>query len=190
MVTHHCQPTVEDPTSEAEVSRIEDARLAADEAEASRIENARLAANEDTLVSDRSKMMRALRDLEAAKARVERDARNVYDETRSMLVSELLPVLDNFDRAIAAAEWNGDAPAVLEGARMIRGQLESVLHGYGLARFDAVGATFDPAVHDAANVIVVDDPSRDRLVVDQIEPGYTFGERLVRAAKVVIGRYA
>lgn len=149
-----------------------------------------LVADLDALVPDRSTMTRALRDLEAAKARVERDARTVYDETRSMLVSELLPVLDNFDRAIAAAEWNGDAEAVLDGVRMIRGQLENVLRGYGLARFDAVGAAFDPAVHDATNVIVVDDPNRDRLVVDQIEPGYTFGDRLLRAAKVVVGRYA
>jgi len=115
---------------------------------------------------------------------------NVYDETRSLLVSKLLPILDNFDRAIAAAEWNGDAPAVVEGARMIRGQLEKVLHAYGLARFDAVGAMFDPAVHDATNVIAVDDPSQDRIVVDQIEPGYTFGQRLLRPAKVVIGKYA
>jgi molecular chaperone GrpE len=182
MVTNDCRPTVEDQTSEAEASRIE--------AKESRIDDTRLAADEDTRVSDRSAMLRALRDLEAAKARVERDARNVYDETRSMLVSELLPVLDNFDRAIAAAEWNGDAPAVVEGARMIRGQLENVLHGYGLARFEAVGTTFDPVVHDAANVILVDDPSQDRLVVDQIEPGYRFGDRLLRAAKVVVGRYA
>jgi molecular chaperone GrpE len=170
-----CRCTLEDPTSEVEASRIEDAQPDADE---------------DGLVPDRSTMMRALRDLEAAKARVERDAQNVYDETRSGLVSELLPVLDNFDRAIMAAEWNGDAPAVVEGVRMIRGQLENVLHGYGLTRFEAVGARFDPAVHDATNVIAVDDPGRDRVVVDQIEPGYTFGARLLRAAKVVVGRYA
>lgn len=182
MVTNHCRRAVEDPTSEAEVSR--------SKAEVPRIEDVRTNADEEALIPDRATMVRALRDLEAAKARVERGATQVHDETRSKLVSELLPILDNFDRAIAAAEWNGDAPAVVEGVRMIRGQFEHVLIGYGLARFDAVGNTFDPAVHDATNVIVVDDPTRDRVVVDQVEPGYMFGDRLLRAAKVVIGRYS
>jgi molecular chaperone GrpE len=131
----------------------------------------------------------ALNNLEAAKARVERDAGIVHEETRRKLVAELVPVLDNFDRAIAAAESTGDAPAVVEGVRLVRRQLETVLLGYGLARFDAVGAAFDPSVHEATHMVPVTDPAQDRLVLDQTEPGYTFGDRLLRAAKVIVGRY-
>ena len=138
---------------------------------------------------DRERLGSALQELEAAKARVVRDARSVHDETRSKLVAELLPLLDNFDRAIAAAESNGDAPAVIEGVRLLRRQLETVLLGYGLVRFDAVGAAFDPSVHEATNMIAVADQDQDRRVVDQLEPGYMFGDRLLRAAKVVVGRY-
>jgi molecular chaperone GrpE (heat shock protein) len=45
-------------------------------------------------------------------------------------------------------------------------------------------------VHDATNMVVVEDPSQDRVVVEQVEPGYKFGDRVLRAAKVVVGRHA
>ena len=99
-------------------------------------------------------------------------------------------MLDNFDRAIAAAESNGDAPSGVEGMRLVHRQLERVLQGYGLARFDAVGAAFDPLIHEATNVIVGEDPNQDRVVIAQNEPGYMFGDRLLRAAKVVVGRHS
>jgi molecular chaperone GrpE len=146
--------------------------------------------DEEVIDHDRARLARAVNDLEAAKVRVQRDAAIVREETRSKLVTELLPVLDNFDRAIGAAESNGDAPSVVEGMRLIHRQLERVLEGYGLVRFDAVGAAFDPVVHDATNMIAVADPKQDRVVVAQNEPGYMFGDRLLRAAKVVVGKYA
>jgi len=146
--------------------------------------------HEDVLARDRARLAGALQNLEAAKARVERDATSAREDMRSKLVAELLPVLDNFDRAIAVAASTGDSPAVVDGVRMVRRQLENVLVGYGLARFDTVGAAFDPSVHEATNMIAVVDPDQDRRVVDQLEPGYTFAGRLLRAAKVVIGRHA
>ena len=139
---------------------------------------------------DRARMTRALRDLEAAKGRVERDARRAADELRSKLVLELIPVLDNLDRTIAAAAASGDAPAVLDGVRLVRGQMESLLARYGVERIDAKHSPFDPALHEALSVVPVSHPSAHGVVVDQIEPGYRFGDRLLRPAKVVVGRLA
>jgi molecular chaperone GrpE len=137
---------------------------------------------------DRATMVRALRDLEAARGRVERDAQHVLDETRLKLVVELLPVLDNLDRTILAAMRAGDAPTLVEGVRHVRAQLEAVLRGYGVARIEALGTTFDPALHDAVGVIAVRDPQRHALVIDQTEAGYRFGDKLLRPARVVVGR--
>ncbi|MEJ7598695.1 MAG: nucleotide exchange factor GrpE [Kofleriaceae bacterium] len=145
--------------------------------------------DEQTVADDRAKLAHALRELAAVKARVERDARSVHEQTRSALIQALLPVLDNFDRAIATGETQGDAPGIVAGVRMVRRQLESVLQGYGLVRFDAVGTAFDPSVHEATNMVAVSDRARDRFVVDQLEPGYRIGDRLLRAAKVVVGKY-
>ena len=137
---------------------------------------------------DRGTMARALRDLEAAKARVERDAKRAQDEMRQKLVLELLPALDNLDRTIAVAQQQQDAPTVVEGVRLVRRQIVGILEGYGVRRLEARGQPFDPAVHEAVTMVAVQDPRHDRLVVDQLEPGYTMGDRLLRPAKVVVGR--
>jgi len=138
--------------------------------------------------TERERATQALRDLEAAKARVERDAKRIEDETRSRVVSELLPLLDNLDRTIAAARRAGDAPTVLDGVLLVRRQLEATLARFGVTRIDAVGRAFDPAIHEAVSLMAVRDPRHDRLVIEQLEPGYRAGERLLRPAKVIVGR--
>jgi molecular chaperone GrpE len=139
---------------------------------------------------DRAAMLRALRELEAAKVRVERDAWQVHHEMRAKLVGELLPVLDNLDRTIEAATRSGDAPAIVAGVRMVRAQLEGVLERYGVERIDAVGEHFDPRIHEAVSMVAVHDPHTNRVVVEQIQPGYRLSDKLLRPAKVVVGRHA
>jgi molecular chaperone GrpE len=138
---------------------------------------------------DRAALTRALRDLESAKARVERDAQAVHDETRKKLVAQLLPVLDNLERKIRAADDNGDAPTVVEGVRLVRSQMEAVLRSYGVERIEASNARFDPALHEAVSTVPVIDPLANGVVLDQLEAGYRFGDQLLRPAKVVVAKY-
>lgn len=138
---------------------------------------------------DLDSMRRALRDLEAAKARVERDAQRAADELREKLVVELLPVLDNLDRTIHSAELAGETAAMLQGVRLVRSQFASVLAKYGVERIDARHQRFDPRIHDAVSLVPVHHPSAHEIVVDQVEAGYRFGDRLLRPAKVVVGRH-
>jgi molecular chaperone GrpE (heat shock protein) len=142
-------------------------------------------------VSDRQTALRALRNLEATEARLERNARREIEDARGKLVQQLLPVLDNLDRTIQAAHagrsGRGD-PAMLEGVGMVRQQLEGVLRGYGVERVEALGQRFDPAVHDAISMVSVGDPQRHGVVVHQAEPGYRFAGRLLRPAKVSVGK--
>lgn len=138
---------------------------------------------------DRAALTRALRDLESAKARVERDAQATADEMRKDLVLQLLPVLDNLDRTIKAADEHGDAPAVIEGVRLVRSQLEGTLRGYGVTVVDATNGRFDPRLHEAVALLPVIDPLANGIVLDQVEAGYKFGEQLLRPAKVVVAKY-
>jgi len=138
----------------------------------------------DPKTPDRASLARALGELEAAKGRVERDAKLVASETRKQLVSELLPVLDSVDRAIAAGE-----PTAVAGMQLVRRQLEAVLRGYGVERIDATGHTFDPQLHDAVATVPVADAEQNRHVLDQVAPGYRFNGALLRPAKVVVGTY-
>jgi molecular chaperone GrpE len=135
--------------------------------------------------SERESLRRALRDLEAAEERVKRNAERVYDEARSSLVLELFPVLDNLDRSIEAARARGD-PAILEGVRMVRKQLDEVLVRYGVERIDATGRRFDPSEHEAVAKVPAKDRARHMMVLEQVAPGYRFGNRLLRPAKVVV----
>jgi len=142
-------------------------------------------------VGDRQAALRALRNLEATEARLERNARREIEETRGKLVRELLPVLDNLDRTIQTAHAGRSGhcdPAMLEGVRMVRQQLEGVLRGYGVERIEALGQRFDPATHDAIGMVPVADPQRHGVVVQQAEPGYRFAGRLLRPAKVSVGK--
>jgi molecular chaperone GrpE len=143
-------------------------------------------------VTERQAALRALRNLEATEARLARNAAREADEARGKLVQELLPVLDNLDRTIAAGAAPGHRgdPAMLEGVRMVRQQLEGVLRGYGVERVEAVGQRFDPSLHEAIGLTQVADPARHGVVVQQAEPGYRFAGRLLRPAKVSVGKLA
>jgi molecular chaperone GrpE len=140
-----------------------------------------------TTEPDRASLANALRELEAARARVERDARSVTDEMRKQLVEKLLPVLDNLDRTIACAEQAGNARAVVEGVQLVRAQLEGVLRGYGLERIDALDCEFDPAIHDAVATLPVPSPALHEVVLEQHAPAYLFNGTLLRPARVVVG---
>jgi molecular chaperone GrpE len=127
----------------------------------------------------------AARDLEAARRRVERDAQRTKEEMQAQLVAKLLPLLDNLDRAVAA---NSDQNALREGVGLMRAQLEQILADYGVERIDSVGQRFDPTLHEALDVVPVDVQSEDGTVVRQWDAGYRFAGRVLRAAKVAVGR--
>ena len=135
---------------------------------------------------DRVVLARAVNNLQASEARVRRNAQKVYDDARSKLVLELLPVLDNLDRTIAAEQGHETTPLV-EGVTMVRSQLEGVLLRYGVERIDAKNQTFDPALHEAVATVSVTDPARVGTVIEQYEPGYRFEAKLLRPARVGVG---
>ncbi|CAN5910368.1 hypothetical protein BH11MYX3_BH11MYX3_29080 [soil metagenome] len=137
---------------------------------------------------DRAAALRALRSLEATEARVQRNAQRETDEAKGKLVMELLPVLDNLERTIHALTAQSD-PSLLEGVRMVRAQLEGVLLRYGVEKIDATGKLFDPALHEAIGMAPVNDPRANGFVVQQHQTGYHYAGRLLRPAKVMVGKY-
>jgi molecular chaperone GrpE len=171
-----------DPTAEAEtdVTDLED------------LDDEEVAGAHSASAPDHAAMQRALRELEAAKARVQRDAERAAQELREKLVLELLPVIDNLDRTIRAAAQSPEAraaPGVIEGVRLVRTQFMQVLERYGIRRVEARHQPFDPAIHEAIGTAPVAHPGAHNVVVDQIEPGYRYEGRLLRPAKVIVGRH-
>lgn len=127
----------------------------------------------------------AARELEATRTRIERDAQRTEQDLKAKLVGELLPVMDNLDRTLRAADETSDL-ALVEGVRMIRSQLEQVLSRYGVERIDALGERFDPGLHEAITIRLGAAKDAGR-VVDQAAAGYRLGGKVLRASKVVVG---
>ena len=104
------------------------------------------------------------------------------------VIAELLEVVDNLDRAIAAA--GDDETPLLVGVRQVHDQFLAKLEGFGVARLAALGEPFDAALHEAVATTPVDDPSLEGHVVAVVREGYAVGDELLRPASVVVGAQA
>ena len=139
-------------------------------------------------VIDPEVLRSALAELEETKRRVKRDAERQVDLMRAQVLESLLPVLDNLERSIAAAEHSSSVEAVVGGVRLVHSQFLAALAPFGLVRRSSVGERFDPRLHDAIAVVPVSDIRQDGVVISELEPAYVVGDRVVRPAKVQVGR--
>jgi molecular chaperone GrpE len=121
-------------------------------------------------------------DFENYRKRVARDAATAQERGVAKLAKELLPALDNLDRALDAAAQ--DDP-LLDGVRLVRGELSSSLARVGIESFGAAGDTFDPVEHEA----VAQQPVEGAVsgsVVEVYQPGYRLGASIIRPARVLV----
>src|SRR5262249_44544191 len=125
------------------------------------------------------------------RARLQKNFEQKLQTARADLVLNLLDVFDNLRRAVAAAEKSEgrhrDFEALLEGVKATAELFERKLRGMGVDTVPTVGVEFDPQVHEAVEMVAVP-PEEDHLVVAELQPGYKFGERLLRPARVRVGR--
>ena len=121
-------------------------------------------------------------DFENYRKRVARDAATAAERGVAKLARELLPALDNLDRALDAAAQ--DDP-LLDGVRLVRGELSSGLARVGIESFGAVGDTFDPVEHEAVAQQPVEGAASGS-VVEVYQPGYRLGASIIRPARVLV----
>ncbi len=103
------------------------------------------------------------------------------------LLRDLLPVVDDMDRAIKAQAAGQEATAFAEGIGLVHNKLKQTLERKGLKPFDAIGQPFDADRHEAITQIPAPTEALKNCVVDEIEKGYMLGEKVLRFAKVVVG---
>jgi molecular chaperone GrpE len=132
---------------------------------------------------------RALDEFEQIKTRMRREVGREVERGKRAVLAELLEVLDNLDRAIAAArETPASVDTLLRGVELVRDQFLAKLEAFGVVRIDAVGQPFDAAIHDAVSMAPVTDAAQDGIVVAVAKEGYAIGDELLRPATVVVGR--
>jgi molecular chaperone GrpE len=127
-------------------------------------------------------------DLDKTRERLERDLERKVDLRFGSLVAELLESADDLERAIDAGTAAESASPILQGVVLARDRFLAALERAGLKRFDPIGAPYDPNVAEAVGIIPVDDPAAHDTVIEVARPGYRLGDRIVRAARVLVGR--
>jgi molecular chaperone GrpE len=138
---------------------------------------------------------RSLEEFEQVKTRLRRDVAREVERGKRAVLAELLEVVDNLDRAIAASRstsvatpGNDAIENLSHGVELVRDQFLAKLAAFGVTRVDARGQTFDALLHEAVTTTPVQDPAEDGVVVAVVKEGYAIGDEVLRPASVVVGR--
>lgn len=151
---------------------------------------ARVAAKDEELRATLTRYREANAEFEQARARMRRDVAKEVERGAKAMLADLLDVVDNLDRAIAAARGAGSAPALLQGVELVRAQFLAKLDGHGVRPLDALGRRFDPSCHEAATTVPVTDHAQDGIVVGVIRQGYAIRDEVLRPAVVAVASSA
>ncbi len=129
--------------------------------------------------------LRAMAEFDNARKRAAREREDYVRYANESLLRELLPSLDNFDRALIAARAEAGAASVVAGIELIQRELLRALEKFGVTPFESVGQPFDPTRHEAvARVHAPDQP--DMTVVSEVTRGYLLNGRVLRPASVTV----
>jgi molecular chaperone GrpE len=131
--------------------------------------------------------VRTAADFDNYRKRARRDVDESRRAGREEVLKEMLPTFDNLERAIQSAQRATEIKAVAEGLSMVLKQFVDTLGRVGITKVPTTGNAFDPAVHEAIQQVETDDHPPG-VVVAEVQPGYLQGERLVRAAMVVVSK--
>jgi molecular chaperone GrpE len=136
-----------------------------------------------------SQHKQAVGEFEDVKTRIRREMARDVERSRRAVLAEFLDVLDNLERATAAARASSNVDALLNGLDLVERQFRAKLEGFGINRIESLGEMFDPLRHEAVSAVPVADESQDGRVAGVVRPGYAIGDEVLRPAQVAVGRH-
>jgi molecular chaperone GrpE len=175
-VTERADEDAEDATEALEEVEASDDAIAAD------LEKAR--AEAESYLDD---LRRLQADFDNYRKRTLREQTARAASASQALVARLLPVLDNFELAVSAAEHSRDFDRMLKGVEMVFGELREVMEGEGLVKIEAEGKPFDPERHEAV-IAVEQEDTEPGMVVDIVRTGYELRGKVLRPAMVKVAK--
>ncbi len=126
---------------------------------------------------------RAQADLINYKKRTEKDKEDIINFANSLLMTDLLPVLDDLEVALNSIIPESAERPWVDGIRLIERKYRASLESHGLSPIKVIGELFDPRFHEA----IRQDSGKEGIVIDELQKGYTLHDRVIRPAKVVVG---
>src|SRR4051812_16059017 len=131
--------------------------------------------------------MRSAADFDNFRKRSRKELEDTRKAGREELLKDLLPVFDNLERAMTSAERATEVKPVSEGLKLVLRQFTDTLGRSGITKVPTVGQSFDPSMHEAIQQVETDEVAPG-TVMAEVQPGYLQGDRLVRAAMVVVSK--
>lgn len=176
--------TTEQPQAEPEGGAVLPTEVLSEEEQAASIED-RILELEKELEAERAQALRVLADFQNFRRRSEEQRAETASRAVQEFVTDLLPILDNFERALASAADSRSFDGLVAGVELILRQLRELLQKHGVEPIEAVGQPFDPNLHDAA-MRVEDAEVAENTVVEELQRGYTMDGRVIRPAMVKV----
>jgi len=146
-----------------------------------------LAAKELEAKNNYDRFLRQVAELENFKKRTARERDDAIRFANESLIKDLLPVVDNLERAVAHASGGGNGKPIVEGVEMVLKGLLDAMAKHGVTQISAVGQPFDPSKHEAM-AQVASDAHEPNVVVDELHKGYMLRDRLLRPALVSVAK--
>ena len=131
--------------------------------------------------------LRTLADMENLRKRSQREKEDLAKFGNEMILREILPVLDNLERAVEHADQDNSATGLLEGVKMTLDQFGKVLDKFHVVAIEAIGQEFDPALHQAMGQIETEEYAAN-VVAQEMQKGYLLNDRLLRPSMVMIAK--
>ncbi|MDR1191719.1 MAG: nucleotide exchange factor GrpE [Verrucomicrobiales bacterium] len=138
-----------------------------------------------TVAAMQDKLLRTQADFDNYRKRMAREKDEAVKYANTDLLETLLPVIDNFELGLQAAESAADAKSILQGMRMVKAQLQRFLADNGVVEMESVGQKFDPHLHEALSQQESAD-HEDGVILSQQRKGYKLKDRLLRPAAVIV----
>jgi len=139
------------------------------------------------LAETRDKFLRIYSEFDNFKKRTQRERLDLLKTASADVIISMLPVLDDFDRALKAMESKTAGNADKSGVELIFNKMKSVLESKGLKRMISIGEEFNVDLHEAITNIPAPDEKLKGKVVDEAESGYFLNDKVIRHAKVIVG---
>ena len=182
------QIPIEESADEAEEVKAEEAEAEEEKAEEEADKAAgesEEATKEEAEEAESERYMRLMAEFQNYKKRVAKEKSDIHAYANEKIIGELLPVLDNFERALDAE--GGDIEAYAKGMQLIFEQLKKALENAGLAEIKAMDEKFNPNVHNAVMTESVDD-KEDGVITKVFQKGYTLKDKVIRPSMVVVNK--
>ena len=140
------------------------------------------------LDEQKDKYIRLLADFDNYKRRTSRERLELIQTAGKEVITSLLDVMDDCDRAEKQIQSSDDLKQIKEGVQLIFGKLRSVLQSKGLKPMESIGKDFDVEQHEAITQIPVPSEEQKGKVIDEVQKGYYLNDKIIRFAKVVVGK--